>query len=96
MPTFAVTYTYSGSSSPQRDETRPAHVEFLQAQFDGGRLLQSGPFGPQESPGALLVISAESKADAEALMNQDPFHRAGLIRERTIRQWNIFFGAGQN
>lgn len=96
MPTFAVTYTYSGSSSQQRDETRPAHVEFLQAQFDGGRLLKSGPFGPEESPGALLIIAGQSKADVEALMNQDPFHQAGLIQERTIRQWNIFFGTGEN
>ncbi|MDR6556595.1 uncharacterized protein YciI [Arthrobacter pascens] len=96
MPTFAVTYTYSGSSSQQRDETRPAHIEFLQAQFDGGQLLKSGPFGPEESPGALLIIAGQSKADVEKLMNQDPFHQAGLIQERTIRQWNIFFGAGQN
>ena len=26
-------------------------------------------------------------------MDQDPFHQAGLIEERTVRQWNIFFGA---
>lgn len=96
MATFAVTYAYSRSSSAQRDETRPAHVAFLQAQFDDGRLVKSGPFEPNESPGALLIIAGESKADVEKLMDQDPFHQAGLIQERTIRQWNIFFGAGQN
>ncbi len=93
MATFAVTYAYSDSTSASRDTVRPAHVEFLKAQFDGGRLLKSGPFGPEESPGALLIIASDSKADVEALMDQDPFHQAGLIEERTVRQWNIFFGA---
>ncbi|WGM19747.1 YciI family protein [Paenarthrobacter sp. OM7] len=93
MATFAVTYAYSDSTSAGRDTVRPAHVEFLKAQFDGGRLLKSGPFGPEESPGALLIIDGDTKADVEALMDQDPFHQAGLIEERTVRQWNIFFGA---
>ena len=93
MATFAVTYTYSPTTSAARDAVRPTHVEFLKTQFDDGRLLKSGPFGPEESPGALLIIGGETKADVEALMDQDPFQKAGLIEERTIRQWNIFFGA---
>ena len=93
MGTFAVTYAYSAATSARRDEHRPRHVEFLQEQFDDGRLVTSGPFGPGEDPGALLIIQADSKADAEALMDQDPFFRHGLVEHRSIRQWNIFFGA---
>lgn len=93
MATFAVTYVYSDSTSADRDVVRPVHVEFLKSQFENGRLLKSGPFGPEEAPGALLIIAGESKADVESLMDQDPFHKAGLIEERTVRQWNIFFGA---
>ncbi len=93
MATFAVTYSYSDSTAAQRDVVRPVHVEFLKAQFENGRLLKSGPFGPEEAPGALLIIAGDSKADVESLMDQDPFHEAGLIDERTVRQWNIFFGA---
>jgi uncharacterized protein len=92
MGTFAVTYAYSPATSAGRDEHRPRHVEFLQEQFDGGRLVKSGPFGPGEDPGALLIIEADSKADAEALMDQDPFYRQGLVEQRSIRQWNIVFG----
>lgn len=93
MPTFAVTYSYSDVTAAGRDQHRPRHVEFLQSQFDDGRLLKSGPFGPDEAPGALLLINGESKADVEALMNQDPFFQNNLVEERSIRQWNIFFGA---
>jgi uncharacterized protein YciI len=95
MPTFAVTYAYSDSSSDARDAARPRHVEFLKAQFESGRLVRSGPFGPEETPGALLIIEGISKADVEDLLDEDPFHHAGLIEERTVRQWNIFFGAEQ-
>jgi hypothetical protein len=93
MGTFAVTYAYSPSTSAGRDKHRPRHVDFLQEQFDEGRLLRSGPFGPDEDPGALLVIEAASKADAEALMDQDPFYRNGLVEHRSIRQWNVVFGS---
>ena len=93
MGTFAVTYAYSAATSARRDEHRPRHVAFLQEQFDHGRLVKSGPFGPGEDPGALLIIQADSKADAEALMDRDPFFRHGLVEHRSIRQWNIVFGA---
>lgn len=93
MGTFAVTYAYSAATSAGRDTHRPRHVEFLQEQFDGGWLVKSGPFGPGEDPGALLIIEADSKADAEALMDQDPFYLNGLVEQRSIRQWNVVFGA---
>ncbi|QCO99905.1 hypothetical protein FCN77_22045 [Arthrobacter sp. 24S4-2] len=93
MATFAVTYAYADATAASRDEHRPRHVEFLKAQFDGGRLVRSGPFGPEEAPGALLIIKGDSKADVEALMNQDPFFINNLIEARNIRQWNIVFGA---
>lgn len=94
MATFAVTYAYSDTTASSRDEHRPRHVEFLKAQFDGGRLVRSGPFGPEDAPGALLIIKGDSKADVEDLMDQDPFFINNLIEVRNIRQWNIFFGAG--
>ncbi|MDR7082498.1 uncharacterized protein YciI [Arthrobacter ginsengisoli] len=93
MAIFAVTYAYSDATSVDRDQHRPSHVEFLKSQLDDGRLVKSGPFGPGEAPGALLIIKGDSKADVEALMDEDPFFRHDLIEARSIRQWNIFFGA---
>lgn len=93
MATFAVTYTYSESTSTDRDTHRPAHVDFLRSQFESGRLIKSGPFGDAGSPGALLIIQGEDEADVKTLMDQDPFHVNGLLEERNIRMWNIFFGA---
>lgn len=90
MNTYAISYTYSPDTAAGRDEVRPSHVEFLKDRFEAGRLLISGPV--DSGAGALLVISAADEADALAMMDNDPFAKAGLITERGIRRWDIFFG----
>ncbi|MEZ7003079.1 YciI family protein [Streptomyces sp. AD55] len=92
MATFAVTYLYAEDSARARDEHRPEHKDFLEGEYHAGRLRVSGPLGPDGVPGALLVFEAGSAGDLAARLDQDPFHREGLIAERTIRAWQIFFG----
>lgn len=90
MNTYAISYTYSSETASKRDEARPSHVEFLKERFDADRLLISGPV--DGGAGALLIISAADEADALAMMDLDPFAKAGLIDKRDIRRWDIFFG----
>ncbi len=91
MSTFAVEYTYDADRSAESDRIRPEHRAFLRELLDQGRLLASGPW-VGEAPGALLLIVAEDAAAAEALLDADPFHRAGLITRRSIRGWNPVIG----
>lgn len=93
MENFVVTYHYGTDTAAERDVHRSKHVEFLNAQFQDRRLLVSGPFDPEEDPGAVLVWAADSKAELIALLDKDPFSARGLIADRQVRQWNIFFGA---
>lgn len=90
MNTYAVSYTYVTDQPEKQTEIRPVHVEFLKDAFESGRLRISGPV--DSGSGALLIIGAESEEDTLTLMDQDPFMQAGLIAERGIRQWNVFFG----
>ena len=90
MNIYAIDYVYDDSTAAKRDEVRPVHVEFLQECFDNGRLLVSGPV--DDGAGALLIITGEDEADALALMDNDPFAKNGLITERGIRKWGVFFG----
>ena len=39
-------------------------------------------------PGALILINAESQADVERILNEDPFYVAEVIQARLIREWN--------
>lgn len=90
MPAFALSYTYDATTAPARDEVRPRHVAFLQLQYDVGRLRISGPV--DSGAGALLVVTGDSEQDVLTLMDGDPFAQEGLISERSVRRWDVFFG----
>ena len=89
MSVFVVTYGYSADEI-ELNQIRPTHRVWLKEQLDSGRLLASGPM--VDRPSALLVWSAESIEELNALLDQDPFEIAGMIGERTIEQWNPIFG----
>lgn len=86
MPVFAVVHTYTEDSAG-RDEHRPAHREYLNALGDRGVNLCSGPFGPREAPGALLLIRADTKEQAVRYTDDDPFRLHGLVRAVTAQEW---------
>lgn len=87
MAIFAVTYTYAPDSVTARDEHRPVHREYLGGLSEQGVLLGSGPWGADEEPGALLLFRADSKEEALALAEKDPFHLRGLIARIGVREW---------
>jgi uncharacterized protein len=89
MSTFAVTYFYSADPA-QLAEVRPVHREWLSGHFSTGSLLASGP--KVDTPGALLIWSAESVEELAAVLDNDPFDIAGFIGERVIEEWNPIFG----
>ena len=92
MTVFAVVYDYGMSTTESRDTHRPKHVEFLQTLFDDKRLLASGPLGPDDAPGALLLLEGETIDEIETVLDNDPFRRNDLIANREIRPWRIVFG----
>ncbi len=93
MNYFAVTYRYAeGDENIAR--VRPTHREFLKGLLDEGVLVGSGPY---EGGDALIVIrlgEGSSVADAEALMDKDPYVLEGVLPGREIKAWspvlNIF------
>jgi len=90
MTTFAVTYRYQESSDAARAEHRPAHIEFLRGLYDSGQLYMSGPLATEPAR-ALLILEAADEAAVAASLHRDPFFANGLIAERTIAPWNVFF-----
>ncbi|MFD6953776.1 hypothetical protein A6A08_05225 [Nocardiopsis sp. TSRI0078] len=92
MAVFAITYTYAADSAAARDEHRPAHREYLDGLSGQGVNLCSGPFGPEEAPGALLLFRAGSKEEALALTEKDPFRLQGLVSEVAAREWAPVLG----
>jgi uncharacterized protein len=87
MPIYAVTYRYSDDVAT-RDRVRPEHREYLRGLADRGLNLLSGPFGPDEPAGGLLIFRAANKAEVTALIEKDPFTIHRVISSREIAEWN--------
>ena len=68
-------------------KARPAHREYLVGLKEQGKLVISGPFA--DDRGGLLVYEAESPAEVEALIVEDPFARQGVFVSWEIRPWNV-------
>ena len=91
MTIYAVTYRYSDDVAT-RDRVRPEHREYLRGLADRGLLLLSGPFGPDEPAGALLIFRAEDKAEVAALIEKDPFSVSGVITSSETVEWSPVLG----
>lgn len=70
-------------------ETRPAHREYLGGLKEAGQLAASGPF--TDDSGALIVYVTATEDEAIALIENDPFNRAGVFARYTLKPWNQVF-----
>lgn len=77
-----------------RLQTRPTHLEYLNAGDFAAKLFIAGPLldDAEKPKGSLLIIEAETRKDAEDFAAGDPYAKAGLFAETTIEQWNWVIG----
>ena len=93
MPIHAVTYVYADRAA-ELDALRPQHRAFLADLYSRGALLASGPLPAHlgAPSGALLVLDGDTPDAVAAVLDEDPFGRAGLVAERTVRPWSPVIG----
>ena len=85
---FAAIAVYTQDASTIAN-ARPAHRKYLTRLIQQGRLVISGPFS--DDSGALLVYEAETSAQVEKLVADDPFATQGVFVSWEIRPWNVVF-----
>lgn len=92
MPEFVVVCRDKPDSSALRAQTRPAHLEFIDANKAMVRL--AGPLlSDEDAPiGSLFILSAESRGPIEDFVAQDPYAKAGLFAETEIHAFRIVVG----
>ncbi|CUK03146.1 YciI-like protein [Ruegeria denitrificans] len=56
------------------------HMDFVRASYEAGRFLMSGPKVPRT--GGLIVMTADSREDAESYLEQDPFAQEKVAKFR--------------
>jgi len=59
-------------------QTRPAHLEFLEAEVKAGRLLLAGR--QEDGYGGMLITADLSDEDVQGIIDRDPYTAAGAAR----------------
>ena len=54
----------------------PGHMQFLEENYARGRFLASGAKVPRT--GGVIIAVADNREEIETLVEQDPFHSAGI------------------
>ena len=60
------------------EQTRPAHLKFLEAEIEAGRLLLAGR--QEDGSGGVLITSDMTAEEAAGLLDRDPYVQAEVAR----------------
>ena len=76
-----------------RMETRPAHLDHLNALNEKGVLKMAGPFLDSEGKpnGSLVMVECETIEEARAIAEADPYTKAGLFQSVEVKPYNWVF-----
>ena len=72
----------AGADSALINKTLPLHRQWAKDQLAAGVLVQAGKWGDM---GGMIVIKAETREEADKVVNQDPLVQAGLITFETAQ-----------
>jgi uncharacterized protein YciI len=87
---FALLYDVVDDYVSRRAPLRAAHLALAERFTREGKLLLGGAFDPPD--GALLVFQADSAAEVEAFVREDPYVVTGLVRAWRVRPWTVVVG----
>ena len=90
MPTY-VREIAMEPGDERRLAVRPEHRTYVQDLFDAGNIRMSGPLA--DDTGAVIVYAADDVEHARALVADDPYVREGVVREVSLREWNVVIPA---
>lgn len=85
---FALICTDKPGSLALRKANRPEHLSYLESL--GDTLVFAGPFTEADGEtmnGSLIVVEAATLDAARAIIEGDPFAKAGIFAEVDIRPW---------
>jgi uncharacterized protein len=88
VPLFVLTYGYN--DTPLRSERRDDHLAHLERLKAEGALVAAGPLA--DLTGGIVVLEAEDEAGAQRLVEQDPYTRLGVTKNRTLHEWKVTVG----
>lgn len=96
MPWMIETYDKEGCAD-LRSRLRPAHLDYLEAHKNlllacGAKLDDAG----ETASGGLYLLDVESRQEAQAFIEGDPFHKGHLFEKVTVLRWRKAYLDGRN
>jgi len=93
MALYAIHCLDKPASLDLRMATREAHLTYMRG--FAGRMKLAGPMLDEAGQmcGSILLLEAETLAEAEAFSANDPYALAGLFQAVEIRQFKVTLGA---
>ena len=70
---------------------RPEHLAYSDAAHARGELFMGGALG-EPADSAILIFKTDSRAVVEDFAKSDPYVKAGLIKEWSVRPWTVAIG----
>jgi uncharacterized protein YciI len=88
MALFVLTYGYN--DTPERTERRDEHLAHLNKLIEQDNLVAAGPYS--DRTGGVIILRADDEPAAQALIDQDPYTRFGVTKDRDLREWLVTVG----
>ena len=88
METHILFYDYVDDILERRGPNREPHLERIRAARDSGEVILAGALGDPPH-GAALVFQGVSPERMEEFAREDPYVRAGLVRDWRIERWTL-------
>ena len=85
MARYVLTFTYTDPDA--RAAARPQHLDYLRGLHEEGKVVMAGPWG--DGSGALVVFDVADEAEAQAIVDADPYTAAGVVGSPQLREWNV-------
>lgn len=88
METHILFYDYVDDILDRRGPFRELHLQRIVEARERGEVTLAGALGDPPH-GAAIVFDGLAPEQIEAFAREDPYVKAGLVRERRIERWNL-------
>jgi hypothetical protein len=83
MPLFVIIGHDSPDGPAKRPDVRPRHLDHLRPLAEAGKVRIAGPL--LDKTGSLIILEADSLADAWAIVARDPYVTEGVFNRVEVK-----------
>ncbi|WP_417885162.1 YciI-like protein [Zunongwangia sp.] len=91
MNYYILTYHLVDSYLEERGKYRADHLALIKKAQEKGEVIMAGALdNPADK--AVFIFKAEDETPATTFAENDPYNKNGLIKEYSVRKWNVVIG----